>query len=119
MDMTVFIVQNTHHKFGGEWKPKFDFTPAEQFGELDIMLDHSASAFDLPPVQKLLHQKLMHFSNKDYILCVGSPVLIGLAVAIAADYNRGHVAMLQWNGRGYFPARALDVFNEGPGDRSI
>jgi hypothetical protein len=52
---------------------------------------------------------------------VGSPVLIGLAVAVAAEYNNGNVGMLQWSGekRSYFPARAFDVFNAGPGDRSI
>lgn len=119
--MTIYVVQNTHYKDhnDGVWKPKFDFTPALQFGELAFLLDHKASPYDLPPVQRVLHEKLMHFSNKDYLLCVGSPVLIGLAVAIAADYNHGHVAMLQWKGNGYFPARALDVFNAGPGDRSI
>ena len=102
-------------KFTNVVKPKFDFRPAMQFGELEYLLPADASPFDLPPVQKVLHKKLMHFSKQDYILCVGSPILIGLAVAIAADYNYGHVAMLQWSGaaRGYFAARAFDLFNEG------
>lgn len=115
--MTVYVVQNTHYKDkrDGKVKPKFDFAPAAQFGDIQFLLEPDASPFDLAPVQKALHKKLMHFSNQDYILCVGSPVLIGLAVAIAADYAQGNVGMLQWSGekQRYFPARAFDVFNEG------
>lgn len=120
---TVYIVQNTHFKDrrDGKVKPKFDFTPATQFGKLEYLLPPEASPFDLPPAQKRLHEVLQHYTKKDYILCVGSPVFIGLAVAIASEYGCGHVAMLQWSGerQQYFPARAFDVFNAGPGDRSI
>jgi hypothetical protein len=123
MDMTVYVVQNTHFKDkrDGRVKPKFDFGPATQFGPIEFLLELDASPFDLPPVQKALHAKLRNFTKRDYLLCVGSPVLIGLAVAIAAEYNNGNVGMLQWSGekRQYFPARAFDVFDAGPGDRSI
>jgi hypothetical protein len=116
MDMSrVFVIQNTMKvNPAGVLEPKFDFSPAMQFGELVELLPSTASPFDLPPVITRLHHHLLGFSSKDYLLCVGSPVLIGLAVAIAADYNNGHVAMLQWSGaqRAYFPARAFNVFKE-------
>lgn len=109
----VFVVQNTMKvSAGGKLEPKFDFTAAEQFGELQELLAATASPFDLPPVIELLKVKLADFCNSDYLLLIGSPVLIGLSVAIAADYNCGQVAMLQWSGarRAYIPARAFSVF---------
>lgn len=114
----VFIVQNTMHvNTSGVLVPKFDFTAAKQFGELVELLDSSASPFDLPPVITNLWRKLEDYSNRDYLLLVGSPVLIGLAVAVAADYNGGTVSMLQWSGarRAYIPSRALDLFPPQPG----
>lgn len=111
----VFLVQNTRwvDPKDGRLKPKFDFTPATQFGRIVELLEPTASPFDLPPVVKRLHVGLSDYTTQDYLLLVGSPVLIGLAVAIAADVTDGHVAMLQWSGaqRCYFPARAFQLFN--------
>lgn len=114
----VFLVQDTKwvDPKDGQLKSKFDFTAATIYGELVELLAPTASPFDLPPVIRRLREGLFHYSNSDYLLLVGSPVLIGLAVAIAADYNTGHVAMLQWSGakRQYIPARAFELF--GPAE---
>jgi hypothetical protein len=111
----VFIVQDTKwvDPKDGQLKSKFDFTAATQFGELVHLLEPSASPFDLPPVMHRLHERLADFTTRDYLLLIGSPVLIGLAVAIAADKADGDVAMLQWSGskRQYIPARAFNVFD--------
>jgi hypothetical protein len=111
--MTVFLVQNTKwiDQKDGRLKSKFDFTAATQFGELHELLAPSASPFDLPPVVHALQIGLANFSNQDYLLLVGSPVIIGCAVAIAASYNDGQVGMLQWSGakRQYIPARAFGL----------
>lgn len=108
----VFIVQNTLRvTSSGKMEPKFDFSQAASFGELVHLLDHNASPFDLPPVQRRLDTALLGFTNNDYLLLVGNPVLIGLAVAVAAAHNNGQVGMLQWSGarRCYIPARAFNV----------
>jgi hypothetical protein len=116
--MTVYVVQDTLRKdrVSGKLVEKFDLSAAEQFGELVFLLPHDASPFDLKPVINALHALLKDYTPQDYILCIGSPVLIGLAVAIAADYASGHVSMLQWSGANqcYFPARAFDVWRDGP-----
>lgn len=112
--MTVYVVQDTKwvDPKDGQMKPKYDFTPAEEFGELRFLLRPSASPFNLGPAVSRLQEKLADYKDGDYLLLVGSPVLLGLAVAIAADYNNGNVSMLQWSGaKGcYIPVHAKDVF---------
>lgn len=111
--MTVYVVQDSKHVSNqGRLEPKFDFTPAEEFGELSFLLSPSASPFNLEPVLSELQEKLRGFNDADYLLLVGNPVLLGLSVAIAADANEGRVTMLQWSGakRRYIPVRATDVF---------
>jgi hypothetical protein len=115
--MTVYVVQNTHRRdrTNGTWVPKFDLSTAEQFGELEYLLEPNLQPFDLPPIVQTLQEKLADFDGlSDYLLLIGSPVLIGLAVAIAADRTDGHVAMLQWSGQNhcYFPARVFNLFEE-------
>lgn len=117
--MTVYVVQNTmrYERSTGKLVEKFDLSPAAQYGELHFLLPHDASPFDLPPVIDALHEKLVDYTpHGDYLLLIGSPVLIGLAVAIAAEYTDGDVRMLQWSGAGlcYFPAPAFDIFRSGP-----
>jgi hypothetical protein len=113
MDMTVFLVQDTKwvDPKDGRLKSKFDFTAAEQFGEIVELLPASASPFDLAPVIDTLWRGLKGFRSADYLLLVGSPVIIGCAVAIAAQENGGMVGMLQWSGakRQYIPARAFGL----------
>lgn len=112
--MTVYVVQN--QKFvdaqTGALKDKFDFTPATTFGDLEYLLSPSARPFNLAPVLAELHEKLQNFGPDDYLLLTGNPVLLGLAVAIAADYNDGNVKLLQWSGarKTYFPVIAEDIF---------
>jgi hypothetical protein len=112
--MTVYVVQDTKtvDPKDGVLKPKFDFTPALEHGELSFLLSPNASPFNLPPVIEELHERLSDFNDEDFLLLVGSPVLLGLCVAIAADFNDGRVGMLQWSGakRAYIPVRAEDIF---------
>lgn len=112
--MTVFVVQssNTIDTATGKLVPKFDFTPAERFGTLKYLLSPSASPFSLAPVLHDLHEGLHTFNSRDFLLCVGSPVLLGLACTIAAHYNDGDVNLLQWSGakRTYIPIFAKRIF---------
>lgn len=113
--MTVYIVQDQKHvdpNKNNQLVSKFDFTPAQKYGELHFLLKPSASPFNLPPALDKMHQELQHFTDEDYLLLTGSPVLLGLAVAIAADYNGGNVKMLQWSGakRDYVPVDGKHIF---------
>ena len=111
--MTVYVVQKSLHRDGrGELVPKFDLTPAERFGEIRFLLNDQARPFVLAPIIAELHEKLAGFGNDDYLLLTGNPVLLGLAFAIAADFNEGRVRVLQWHGKSgsYTPIEAMGVF---------
>lgn len=112
--MTVYVVQNALHKDHrtGDLVPKFDYGPAEQFGEVQFLLNDNARPFILAPIIQELHEKLASFSDDDYLLLTGNPTLLGLAFAIAADYNDGNIKVLQWHGRSgtYTAIEARNVF---------
>ena len=118
--MTVFVVQNALHRRHdtGELVPKFDYTPAEEFGEIVYLLSDQARPFVLAPIIDELHEKLSSFGPDDYLLLTGNPTLLGLAFAIAADYNNGNIKVLQWHGRSgtYVAIEARGVFADLPAD---
>lgn len=113
---TVFVVQELKDmrqnvggtKIDGQWtgghpnpnygKPMVDVTPACVYGELRVLFQSNVGIAVQPYVAKLRHE-LRDFSDDDYLLLVGDPVLIGLCTAIASEMNRGHVRMLRWDKR--------------------
>lgn len=112
--MTVYIVQDQKYADkNNELRSKFDFSSAEQYGELRFVLKPNSSPFDVEPAIRRMHNVLKDFSDEDFLLLIGNPVLLGLAVAIASDYNDGNVKMLQWSGtkQSYIPVIAEDIFN--------
>jgi hypothetical protein len=109
----VFVVQRTLYRDRetGELRERFGIETAARYGELIDLLGSSASPFNPDPVLKEMHEKLQDFNDDDFLLCIGNPILIGWATAIAADYNDGRVWSLQWHGKGqkYIPVRA-DIY---------
>lgn len=98
----VFVVQDqfVRDQETGALISKFDFTKAKEFGQIEFLLDPNSHPFS--PNQSIVQQlwkKLKHFSDVDYLLPTGNPVLIGWATALAAQANYGKVDMLQWNAR--------------------
>lgn len=99
--MTVFILQNQMQRDWdtNELRPKFDFEPAREYGELVYLLSPTASPFNSAPLVEELQRKLACYDGElDYLLLVGNPVLIGLTVAIAARVSP-RLQMLQYSGR--------------------
>lgn len=99
--MTVYVVQDPrrYNRGTGEYEPVFDLTPAEEFGELRFLLSPTAAPFDAQSIVDDLRSGLEFFSSDDHLLLIGNPALIGMATAVAADINEGHVHFLQWHGR--------------------
>ncbi len=106
----IYVIQNQHRwdEEKAEYVPRFDLAPARIYGNLKSLLTPTAAPFMSKGVIKELHEKLEHFTDDDYLLLIGNPALIGFAVAIAAFYNEGRVALLQWSGKdqNYIPIRA-------------
>ena len=110
----VFVVQKQHCWDPGkdQFVPKFDLSPAEQYGELVYLLSPTAAPFRPESVLRELQEKLADIKPDDYLLLIGNPVLIGLATAVAADALEGSVNLLQWSGkeRRYLPIAVENVF---------
>lgn len=95
MSKTVFVTQEPWpDRETGE--PVRDFTPAEKWGRLKILLPHDHNP------DGLLYDDIMTagfdaYVPGDYIVCSGHPVVIGAVCAIAAQ--RGPLNLLVWSGR--------------------
>jgi hypothetical protein len=53
--------------------------------------------FSVAPTVRRLKMILRNFRDDDYLLCMGDPAAIGLATAIASDYNHGRFKILKWD----------------------
>lgn len=97
--MTVYVVQRATYRDGKTLRDKYDLSPAEAFGPLVELLEPDTKPFDTEPVIDLLYDRLEDFGDDDYLICIGNPILLSLAVSVAIDINDGRVKLLQWNGR--------------------
>ena len=86
--MTVYVVQEV---------PKFNVLPARKYGELELMLPPGQITLSAGPTVNRLKHKLRNFTDMDYLLLIGDPLAIGLAVAIASNANRGKAGLLKWD----------------------
>lgn len=106
--MTVYVIQRVRQRDRetGEYVFKHDLSDAERYGDIQELLSPTATPHS-PGVVHELRTKLEDFDpDEDWILCMGSPVLISWAVAIAVDKTSdGGVRLLQWSGsdRCYHP----------------
>lgn len=88
------VCEPTSHKEGGS---RIDITPAAEYGEIEILLGHTQSLFAPVPTVRKLRDKLAEFSDDDYILPVGDPVLMSTVAMVAAEMNNGRVKFLKWD----------------------
>jgi len=109
----VYVVQSQHKwdKATGTLVPAYDFTPAEEYGEIVYLLKPNAAPFNSAPVIQELTEKLVEMNPEDFLLLTGNPALIGFACALAADFlgrKDAPLKMLQWHGRdrSYVPITA-------------
>lgn len=84
----VYVVQEQYDK---------NVVPAQRYGQLEFLLPQGAVVISTGPSIFRLNQKLQHYTYEDYILPIGDPVAIGLAVAIAARVTDGKVKLLRWD----------------------
>lgn len=97
----VYVVQH-HLRYDpekGELSPRYDLTPAEAFGKLRFILDAKTTLQRPELVVAKMDLILKSFTDNDYLLPIGNPVMIGWAMALAAAHNEGRVAVLVWSNR--------------------
>ena len=103
--MTVYVVQEV---------PKFNVLPARKYGELELMLPPGQITLSAGPTVNRLKHKLRDFTDMDYLLLIGDPLAIGLAVAIASNANRGKARLLKWDRqeKQYYPIE-INLYEKG------
>lgn len=83
----VFVVQDTDR----------NLLPAKEFGTLRVMLTYSDTVLGYEHVLKKLQKEMAGITSKDYLLCIGDPVAIGLAVHVAFMFTNGNISILKWD----------------------
>ena len=99
--MTVYIVQEMRGR---------DLSDAVTFGDIEILVPASEQAsYSTQPLIKQLTRKLSKFTDDDYLLLSGDPVIIALAASVASRQNMGRYKMLKWDrleNNKYYPLEA-------------
>lgn len=97
----VYVVQNQYYKDKKLDKlvPKFDLTPAEEFGSIIYLLDSMVSMTNPQNIVDELMDRLSGYTSQDYLLLTGNPCFIGWSVAVASHYAKGDLNLLQWSPR--------------------
>lgn len=93
----VYVVCEPKHKIGDVERPSMDLTPAAEYGELSILMPTSQSMLATVPTVRALKEKLRNFTDDDYILPVGDPVLIATVAMVASEINGGRIKFLKWD----------------------
>lgn len=80
-----------------QWIDKYDLSPAERFGRLVSILPVGKGTADVGRMMRHMEDALADFSGDDYMLAVGDPFAIAMAVMVASRFNGGRVTLLKWN----------------------
>lgn len=86
--MTVFVVQDS---------PGKNLQPAMKFGKLKVLCPTGDRPFAIEYDVRRIYDGLMNYTPNDFILPIGDPVLIGVAVALAAERARGSIQILKYD----------------------
>lgn len=82
----VYVVQRTEH----------NFVPATDFGDIEFVALVNYPKFENPVKHvEFMKSKLADFGPADYLLIVGDPLNIGVAMAILS--KKGPFAALKWD----------------------
>lgn len=101
---TVYVVQNSHclDKRTGRLKPKFDLTPAQEYGELCFVYSPTCKPFQAGELVDEAYDKLCSYDPiEDYFLPVGSVALVCYAVSALWDVSAGNYQLLNWSNRSH------------------
>jgi len=89
--------------------------PALKYGELTVLVSSSTQVgFSAGQVTREIDAKLSNFNDEDYLLLIGDPIIIGIAIAMAGKWNQGRVKVLKWDRQEhvYYPV-SLNFFEKG------
>ncbi len=70
--------------------------PAEKYGEFIILLQKSDLKRGTTHCIQVLQDKLQGITDRDFLLPIGDPIMIGIATYLAVHYGEGRVNILRW-----------------------
>ena len=111
----VFLISDGRTKQAPDGKHipgvQHDFSPANIYGEIEVLLPGNYDAMATRPLLTILRSKLRNFCDDDFILPSGSPILSMAACMQAARFNRGKVKVLKWDKteKKYYPIQLEDA----------
>lgn len=92
--MTVYVVQ--------EPDSSKNILSASDFGALEFILPARENMMFSPvPTITRIKKALKEFNDEDFLLLIGDPAAIGVAVHIALQNNRQKAKLLKWDRREY------------------
>ena len=92
--MTVYVVQ--------EPDSSKNILSASDFGTLEFILPARENMMFSPvPTITRIKKALKEFNDEDFLLLIGDPAAIGVAVHIALQNNRQKAKLLKWDRREY------------------
>jgi hypothetical protein len=105
----VYATQCPMRKLGNELVPKFDLSPLSlagselrrDYGNLIWLLEPSAAPWSRGVFEKL-RDGLKSYTEHDYLLCLGNPVLMSMMAVFAGEHSNT-IRFLQWSNGQYMP----------------
>jgi hypothetical protein len=90
---TVFVVQETTR----------NISPAREFGSIRVLTTWDDISKGSQYLVKFIREKFEahQLSSQDYLLCIGDPTAIGLAVHVALTITGGKINLLIWDRETY------------------
>jgi hypothetical protein len=90
--------------FAVQKQPNHDISHATNFGNIEVLIPFKDISFEAPEVIISLREKLADLQEDDFLLLVGDPFAIGLAMAVASEIC-AKFQVLKWNRRKfeYYP----------------
>jgi hypothetical protein len=111
----VFVVQEPLKMEAGVPVPRINLGTLKPYGDVEFLFQWSDfkedDAFeDTDAIVRQLREKLHDFCDDDYIVPLGNPAMIGLAIAVASDCNDGRARVLDWmRERGRYRLINIDI----------
>jgi hypothetical protein len=82
--------------------PGKNLLPARDFGEIRVLLTTSDVRKGVVHCQQILEDKIADFRcDQDFLILVGDPVLMGIAMILCSEMSEGDFQILRWDREAY------------------
>lgn len=97
MTARVFMPQRPVTRVDGEWRDKYDLTSAKRFGRLVEVVPAGSIPRDLGVMMRMMEAALGGYSLEDFLLAIGDPLAIAMAVLVAGKSTGGTINLLKFD----------------------